>query len=130
MQDKVAKLQEIANRNLQDKLPDNKRAIFDELVARGVVKTKAKQEVSTGVPEWGEENPNLYGAYGAAKEVGGLLKDTGGLAIEAAKSLPESTYNLLNGLGEMLMSPMQTLDALGGVVVGGAQKLVPGEQGQ
>lgn len=36
-EEKLARMQEIANRGLQDKLPDDKRAIFDEVVNRGLV---------------------------------------------------------------------------------------------
>lgn len=44
----LARLQEIANRGLQDKLPDNKRAIFDELTKRGVI--SLPENVGTAVP--------------------------------------------------------------------------------
>ena len=51
-----AKLQEIANRGLQDKLPPEKRAIFDEAVKRGLV----------SLPETGSNTPLNIAGEGAA----------------------------------------------------------------
>ena len=82
----------------------------------------ADQGVVGGVPQWGRENPNLYGAAGAVKEIGSTLADTASLAGQAAINLPGSTVNLLNQVGQMFASPMETLQTLGDVAFGGVRK--------
>lgn len=42
-EEKKARMQEIANRGLQDKLPPEKRAIFDEAIKRGIISLPAGQ---------------------------------------------------------------------------------------
>lgn len=46
--DKLARLQEVADRGLQDKLPPEKKAAFDELVRRGAIRVKSPEPDEKG----------------------------------------------------------------------------------
>ncbi len=83
-QENIARFQEISNRGLQDRLPADKKAIFDEAVSRGLI-TQEGQESSFG--------DKLVGAGEAVAAIGSGLASTvaggvgGGLAEIAQTGL-------------------------------------------
>lgn len=62
------------------------------------------------------------------QEQSSLLKRTGSLALESAKNVPQSAWNLVEGITMAAMSPLDTLQALSEAAFGGVEKLIPGEQ--
>jgi len=56
-QENIARFQEIANRGLQDKLPPDKRAIFDEAQRRGLIQIQGSSDI-TQQPQAKQANPN------------------------------------------------------------------------
>ena len=50
-EENLKRFQEIADRGLQDQLPSDKRAIFDEAVRRGLINTGESTEVESVVEE-------------------------------------------------------------------------------
>lgn len=134
--DKLALMEEAYKRGI---LPENKKPLFDEAVRRGLIKTNANNAPKTArtaqqqppvddVPQWGRDNPNFYGAYGAAKGVVDTAVNTVEGLGKAAINLPGSTLHVLNETGKAILHPFDTAQAMGEVVTGGLQKLVPGEQ--
>ncbi len=79
----LARMQEIANRGIQDQLPGDKKAIFDEAVRRGLVvlpqvETVQPQAVQQSQPEPTAEPqaPRLPGRMGRAQELRQERRDT------------------------------------------------------
>lgn len=118
--------------------------IFDEVASKSSTKKKSTNDgdVIDGVPKWGRENPNLYGAFGAGRELlrtgiettgstGGAAAGAlipfpgtslvgGGLGYAASKRvankiLGEETDNSLSSIGK---------DVASGVLQTGAGKLI------
>lgn len=81
------------------------------------------QPESDTVPEWGRENPNLYGAAGA-------IKETALTAGRAVKNLPGDVLRLGGETAKLLttQTPVDVAMSLVKAATGGVGKLIPGEQ--
>ena len=66
----------------------------------------------------------MSGVADIAGGVGETFGATAELAGQAATALPSSAYKLASGIGEMFMSPVDTVQTMGEIVFGGAKKLV------
>src|SRR5574337_751743 len=73
-------------------------------------------------PEWAGQHPNLYGVTGAGKEVAQTLGSV-------VTNLPSDVYNIGKGTVNALIHPVETAKGIGNVALGGAEKLIPGQQG-
>ncbi len=69
-------------------LPEDKQVLLNEARRRGLVgndKPPSPANIPTDdVPKWGRENPNLYGAYGAGRELLRTGIETAGTTVGAA----------------------------------------------
>lgn len=54
----------------------------------------------------------------------------GDAAVSAIKNIPRSAANTLGDMANVVLHPIDTATALGGLAAGAAEKLIPGEQGQ
>ncbi len=54
----------------------------------------------------------------------------GDAAVSAVKNIPRSAANTLGDMANVVLHPIDTATALGGLAAGTVEKLIPGEQGQ
>lgn len=56
-------------------------------------------------------------------------EDNGSFLSRTVGNIPGSAMNLIGGLGDAVMNPKRTIEAIGGIAGGAVDKLLPGEQG-
>ena len=69
---------------------------------------------------------NTYGALFPASTTDNPLV----AGLKATANVPSSAFNLIKGIGQAILHPSDTLKGIGKVVVGGVEKLIPGQQSQ
>ncbi len=73
-----------------------------------------------------QDTVETYGALFPAKPTDSPLM----AGAKATGNLPTSAFGLAKGIGSAILHPIQTVKGLGGIAVGGVQRLIPGQQAQ
>lgn len=103
--------------------------------------TKLKPVVSTEQPDFAKLKPVVASEQGS--NITNNVQDTYGAffpasstdspvvaGLKAAGNLPSSAFNLAKGVATAVLHPIKTIKSIGGVAVGGVEKLIAGQQGQ
>lgn len=82
-----------------------------------------------------ETNPNITADQKSAQTYGATFPAVTGesplkAGLKALGNIPSSAIGLVKGIGSAILHPIQTIKGIGGVAVGGVQKLIPGQQAQ
>lgn len=133
MEDKIAKLQEVANRNLQGQLPPEKRAIFDEAVRRGLVKTAGEMSIKPAhqsgemMPSHAQQSKDpLFGQFfdrmgvdssNPAEPAGAQLD-----IVQAATNAPGEAVDMAKGMWQAVRHPVETAEGVNSLVLGAMRK--------
>lgn len=129
-EENIKRFQEIANRGLQDKLPVDKRAIFDEAISRGLIVLASKPDQLPQSSPQQQINPDLIPAQQAStpqqpevvddrsflKKVADESSALGGQVIRSAQGVGETALQIgSSAIGEVAGG----LAGIGALVPGG-----------
>ena len=137
-QENLARFQEISNRGLQDKLPSDKRAIFDEAVNRGLITVKQQGGALSAIAEpaatlvTGAIAEPIAGLAGIAQGINPFAEEGAGAEAvkatrealtfqprtEAGKAGLEAVGSVLEPVGKAIQATEKTLGDIGFKVAG------------
>lgn len=138
-EEKLARMQEIANRGLQDRLPPEKKAIFDEAARRGLIQIVQPQGVvqqpTAPQPAQQMPEPSPYEAFLQQAQGRGIPSDIPPeMGFDQEKMLrtlgnvPQSANKVGLGLMELVRNAPQVANLVGSIPLAAVENLIPGEQ--